>query len=567
MWKQLALAPKPLREFPHLPDFAFQFVFRNLGEFRAPFLLLTTGRVLSSILKFIGVYLLGDVISNITTLTVERIFYFYFPAYLFLSAASELLDYYTRRYGEAFPTVYADALSLRCYATLMQFNFRKLFNLSKERLNALIARYVNHVQSFLTDWIWGTTSRITNLVIVLVILYIQSPVVLLVNLGYMAVFLALALRLSAKFSGIAQRYSEQLIETSSRNSRFTLNLNTVKRLNITDFFLGRYREALDANWDCLEEYKNFHARRWLIQLNLFNLLYLITLFYGVYQVKVGALSLGFLVLIKYSFDQLWGILVYIIEYYVTLLQQREDTRIVRRELEEALSEEDRAPRETFKLGAWKEISLSNVEASFESKGESHEPFAISIEEFRIRRGEKVAVIGPSGSGKSSLLNLLMTLIPFHGRYRVDGEEVGAKTLAPDEVVYINNVEPLFNLTLRDNILLGRPLPEEELKRILAGVRADFLPNLEARYGSAAFNLSAGQEQRVRLARGLTGKASLYLLDEPFNGIDPANKHSIIEFLKTELTGAALVLVTHHSDELEIAERVYDMKDGTLREAR
>jgi ABC-type bacteriocin/lantibiotic exporter with double-glycine peptidase domain len=382
----------------------------------------------------------------------------------------------------------------------------------------------------------------------------------------MGFFLVLALRLSARFSGIAQRYSEQRIDSSTEISRFVLHLNTVKRLGITGFFLGQYRRALDANWDRLEEYKNFHARRWLIQLNLFNLLYVLTLFYGIYQVKIGVLGLGFLVLIKYSFDQLWGILVYLIEYYVTLLQQREDTRIIRRELEQALSEEDRKPREVVPLDGWKELKLIDASTEFEGKGPGHPPIRVSIPEFVIRRGEKVAVIGPSGTGKTSLLNMLLTLIPFRGGYFLDGRDIADKSVAPQGISFINSVDPLFVLTLRANILLGRTVDEDRLRQVLAGVRADFIGNLDLKVGAASFNLSAGQEQRIRLARGLLGDAELYLLDEPFSGIDTENKRQVMTFLRAYLIDAAIVLVTHNPEELALADRVYELRDGVLRES-
>ena len=124
---------------------------------------------------------------------------------------------------------------------------------------------------------------------------------------------------------------------------------------------------------------------------------------------------------------------------------------------------------------------------------------------------------------------------------------------------------MFNISLRNNILLGKDIPVDRLAKILDLVAAsDFAKNLDAIVGSPDFNLSAGQQQRIRLARGLIQDGSLLLMDEPFNGIDEDTKVQIITKLRTYLNDKTVVLVTHNEGELKLINSVYRFNAGVLR---
>lgn len=555
-----------LGDLEHLPDYGFVFFFRNMGPFRASFILLTVCKALSSVLRFVTVYLLGDILSSLTTLSTDQIFYYYLPVWLGSNFLAELLEYFIRRYAEAFPAMYGDYLSLRFYRSFFDLDFQRLYNFSKERLLTLVGKYTGHVQGFLADWFWGTTSRAVRLVLVLAILYAQNPWILAINACYVALFLVLSLRVSRAFSPIAERYAKVTLRSSEVTGSFTMSFNAVKRLGIRDFFLNVVGVRMAENWKSLAEVREFHARRWLLQLNLFNFLYIATLVYGVYQVKQGSLALGFLVLIKWAFDELWGILVYVIEYYVSLVQQREDAKVVREEFAK-LAGKKAAPGQADQVAVWREMELSDVRVHFPSETAGKGDVSVVIPQLRIARGDKLGVIGESGAGKTTLLNVLLRLVPIDGKYVIDGREVSTDMLHPRFVTVISNHDPLFKISLEDNILLGRKLDSALVQRVLEGVKVrQFISDLSAQVGAAGFNLSAGQEQRIRLARGLLQQSDIYLLDEPFNGIDEGNKQEIIEFLKEHLREKTVVLVTHNSNELKLVEEIYSFRDGVLQPA-
>jgi len=192
----------------------------------------------------------------------------------------------------------------------------------------------------------------------------------------------------------------------------------------------------------------------------------------------------------------------------------------------------------------------------------------------IERGEFVAVMGASGSGKSTFMNILGCLDrPTKGRYWLEGEEVGS--LPRDAWARIRNkrigfVFQGFNLLPRTSALENVELPmmyngfsgkdrRQRAAEMLALVglenRLDHLPN----------QLSGGQQQRVAIARSLVNQPSLVLADEPTGNLDSATSAEIMALFQrlNEEHGITIVLVTHESDIASYAHRRVLFRDGVI----
>jgi putative ABC transport system ATP-binding protein len=193
--------------------------------------------------------------------------------------------------------------------------------------------------------------------------------------------------------------------------------------------------------------------------------------------------------------------------------------------------------------------------------------------FEVRMGEMVAIMGASGSGKSTMLNLLGTLDrPTSGHYYLDGEPVEA--LDEYELSALRNrkigfVFQSFNLLPRDNALQNVELPmvyagvppakrrekaQHALERVGLGDRMDHLPN----------QLSGGQQQRVSIARAIVNEPRMLLADEPTGALDSATTNQVMElFCDLHRQGMTVVLVTHDPNIATYAERVVRFKDGRI----
>lgn len=192
----------------------------------------------------------------------------------------------------------------------------------------------------------------------------------------------------------------------------------------------------------------------------------------------------------------------------------------------------------------------------------------------IQRGEFVAVMGASGSGKSTFMNILGCLDrPTKGTYFLGGQDVGS--LSPDERAQIRNhrigfVFQGFNLLPRTSALENVEMPMmyngvRSEKRRQRALEVLSLVGLEGRFHHMPNQLSGGQQQRVAIARALVNRPSLILADEPTGNLDSKTSGELMELFQNlnARESITIVLVTHESDIAAHANRQIHFRDGLV----
>lgn len=219
------------------------------------------------------------------------------------------------------------------------------------------------------------------------------------------------------------------------------------------------------------------------------------------------------------------------------------------------------------------IELENIEKTYVS-GSVTTPVLKGIS-FRIERGEYVAIMGSSGTGKSTLMNVLGCLDkPTAGEYRLDGVDVAH--LDDEELSHLRNekigfVFQQFHLlgrtTALRNVMLpliyAHDYPEDAEERADAALVA---VGLEDRMTYQPSALSGGQQQRVAIARALVTDPEMILADEPTGNLDQKSRREIIEIMnELNRDGRTIVMVTHDIETTEYCSRVIWMIDGRVQE--
>ncbi|MEV5509138.1 thiol reductant ABC exporter subunit CydD [Streptomyces orinoci] len=187
--------------------------------------------------------------------------------------------------------------------------------------------------------------------------------------------------------------------------------------------------------------------------------------------------------------------------------------------------------------------------------------------FELRPGETLALTGPSGTGKSTVLNALLGLVrPSAGRVLVDGMDLAS--LSPEswraQVAWVPQRPHLFAGTVAENVRLARPdATDAELREALRAAGAlDFVSMLpqgtDTRLGENGAGLSAGQRQRLALARAFLADRPVLLLDEPTANLDGETEAEIVEAVRRLARGRTVLLVVHRPALLAVADRVIDL---------
>jgi ABC-type multidrug transport system fused ATPase/permease subunit len=193
-------------------------------------------------------------------------------------------------------------------------------------------------------------------------------------------------------------------------------------------------------------------------------------------------------------------------------------------------------------------------------------------DLRVGAGEIVAVCGPTGSGKTSLLNLAARFYdPTAGRVMIGGVDLRDASLEDvrSAVSVVTQRPILFSVPLRDNLTIGRPdAPWDEVLAAAeaAGVAAfvDDLPDgYDTLIGERGVNLSGGQRQRVALARALLSGSGAIVLDDPLSAVDTETERTLVETVRPALLGRTVLVATQRLSTVSIADRAVVLRDGRV----
>lgn len=197
-------------------------------------------------------------------------------------------------------------------------------------------------------------------------------------------------------------------------------------------------------------------------------------------------------------------------------------------------------------------------------------------QMHAQKGEIIGIVGESGCGKSTFLKLLLRfwkkdsgMIAYNG---MDVDDITTSNLL-DNVTMVSQSTYLFDESIEDNLKVAKPnATQEELEKAckMASVH-DFIMTLPDGYqtqvGAMGDRLSAGQKQRIGLARAFLKGSELILLDEPTSNVDSINEGMILKSLAEQKRKKSIILVSHRESTMAIADRIYRVEDGRMREVK
>ena len=220
-----------------------------------------------------------------------------------------------------------------------------------------------------------------------------------------------------------------------------------------------------------------------------------------------------------------------------------------------------------------ELGKVNGEVSFDEVSFAYaEDLVLKNVTVKARQGEVIGIVGPSGAGKTSFINLLLRFYdPTEGVVSIDGHDL--RTLRQEElrdaISFVPQEPLLFNASVRDNILVGRPdATDEEIYKAAGQARAhDFITTMENGYGTVigekGTRLSGGQRQRLALARAFLRKAPILVLDEAASALDSENEALIQQAVVELAQDRTVFIIAHRFSTLSVVDRILVFERGEV----
>ena len=212
------------------------------------------------------------------------------------------------------------------------------------------------------------------------------------------------------------------------------------------------------------------------------------------------------------------------------------------------------------------IIINNLNFSYDNKSKLFNNFYLTIKD-----KEKVAIIGQSGNGKSTLIKIIMGYykLPDNSLF-IDNKDINSYNLNDlrKQISYVNQNSKLFNKTLLENIQYGNNMKREDVillikKLNLNNIFKNLKDGLDTNVGIEGNNLSGGQKQMVHILRSIGRKNKIVILDEPTSAIDKENKDHIISAIKELSKDSLLIIITHDDLLLPCVDRIITLDAGKI----
>lgn len=221
--------------------------------------------------------------------------------------------------------------------------------------------------------------------------------------------------------------------------------------------------------------------------------------------------------------------------------------------------------------------LKNMDGNIEFKSVSYsynnEKNIIENLSLKINQNSSVALVGESESGKSTIIKLIMGLIKYNsGNLLIDGKELSNLNLNSfyDNVTYVSQEAPIFDGTLRENLIFDKKIQDEEILKILKFVCLDkFYEKLEhgldTELGEKGIRMSGGERQRVALARLFFDDSKIIILDEATSAMDNITEKIVMENVVEQLGNKTLIVIAHRLETIKDVDIIYVLSDGVIQE--
>jgi len=289
----------------------------------------------------------------------------------------------------------------------------------------------------------------------------------------------------------------------------------------------------------------------------------IVLFYGVKSIVTGEISLGVVVALFMFIDKIYTPIAI---FNILFVDYRLNKVTYKRFVEFIHAPED----ENLQIGK----AVTEIQGNIEFRNVSFnygDVKTLNQLSFSIEQGMSVAIVGSSGGGKSTIIKLIVGLLKKNeGQILMDGVDIDDMNLNSyyDHISYLSQETPIFDTSIRGNIVFDQHISDERIYEILEKVHLKEkvlrLPEkLDTLVGEKGVKLSGGERQRLAFARIILQKRNLILLDEPVSALDNITEKSIMETILNECRNKTIIIIAHRLNFIQDVDKIIVVDNGSV----
>jgi ATP-binding cassette, subfamily C, bacterial LapB len=425
------------------------------------------------------------------------------------------------------------------------------------------------VREFFQSVTITTLGDIPFAVIFLVAIYALAGPLVLTPLVAVPVTLLICMAIQWRLKGLLAAQHHEMAVKNAVATEVVIGMETIKAIGAESWAAEKWERSIADGIRQSTRIRRYTNLAQHIVMAMQTIVTVIMVFHGVFLALEGIITTGALI----AAVMLAGRALSPVGQAALLLTRISQTRIALKSLASIIeSEQERDPSRHF-------VSKPEIEGGLVFDAvtfgyEADAPPALHAVSLAIKPGERIAILGSIGSGKSTALKAIVNLAtPQAGRVFVDG--IAAQHLDPAQlrraIAYMPQDTMLFRGTIRQNIMLHCPhatdaMLLDALNHAGAMQFVSRLPKgLDTVLGERGAGLSGGQKQAIALARALVSRPKVLLLDEPTGALDGRTESALLSSVKQYCTqtGAGLVIVTHRPAVLDIVDRLIVMEDGRV----
>jgi ATP-binding cassette, subfamily B, multidrug efflux pump len=463
---------------------------------------------------------------------------------------------------------FARNLRHNLFTRIQDFSFSNIDRFSSASLITRMTTDVTNVQNAYQMIIRILVRSPLVLIFSLVMVSTISPelmTIYLVVLPILAIGLALVIKFAHPLFLKVFRIYDKLNNVVQENLQGVRVVKSYVREEQQEEIFDKVSEDVYRNFTLAQRIVSFNMP--LMQFSVYTCMLLLSWFGAQLIVEQSSLTTGELVsMFNYTMQILMSLMMMSMAFVQILIARTSAERVVEVLDEESDLKNNAEPLTTISDGS---IVFENVCFSYAN---DKDKLALEQANLEIASGEVIGIIGGTGSGKSSLVQLIPRLYDvIEGHVKVGGHDVRDYDLAVlrDQVSMVLQNNVLFSGTINDNLRWGNEdASDEEIRRVATIAQADpfiqeFPDKYETMISQGGNNVSGGQKQRLTIARALLKKPKILILDDSTSAVDTKTDRSIREGLKREIPGTTTIIISQRINSIEDADRIIVMDDGKI----